>query len=156
MANTVYPDQTASEEGAWSGSTLFAQTYLSEYFGLLQKAQKETFAGSANPDQMKQIVMSDQVSHLMTKPTKWHVHPAKTQISLGICLVWLESLLSIWRRLGSLATHWAHIEDADQTGRMPRLIWVFAGRSVILLRFDMRPCRVFVCIKYRNLCKKKK
>ena len=28
------------------------------------------------------------MSRLMTKPTKWHVHPPKTQISLGICLVW--------------------------------------------------------------------
>ena len=24
-----------------------------------------------------------QMSHLMTKPTKWHVHPAKSQISLA-------------------------------------------------------------------------
>ena len=24
-------------------------------------------------------------------------------------------------------------EDSDQTGRLPRLIWVFAGRTVILL-----------------------
>ena len=37
------------------------------------------------------------------------------------------------RKLGSSATHWAHSEDADQTGRMPRLIWVFAGRTVIML-----------------------
>ena len=44
-----------------------------------------------------------------------------------------ESLLSAWRKLGSLATYWAHSEDSDQTGRMPRLIWVFAGRTVILL-----------------------
>ena len=36
------------------------------------------------------------------------------------------------KKLGSLATHWAHSEDSDQTGRMPRLIWVFAGRTVIL------------------------
>ena len=28
------------------------------------------------------------ISHLMTKPTKWHVCPAKTQISLGIRQVW--------------------------------------------------------------------
>ena len=27
-------------------------------------------------------------SRLMSKPTKWHVHPAKTQISLGIHPVW--------------------------------------------------------------------
>ena len=30
-------------------------------------------------------------------------------------------------------TNWAHSEDSDQTGRMPRLIRVFAGRTAILL-----------------------
>ena len=44
-----------------------------------------------------------------------------------------QSSLSAWSKLGSLATHWAHSEDYDQTGRMPRLIWVFAGRTVILV-----------------------
>ena len=39
------------------------------------------------------------------------VLPAKTQVSLGIRLVWSESSLSTWRKLGSLATHWAHSED---------------------------------------------
>ena len=73
------------------------------------------------------------LSHLMTKPTKWHVRPTKTPISLGICLVWSESSLSEWRKLGSIATYWAHSEDSDQTGRMPRLIWFFAGRTIILL-----------------------
>ena len=47
--------------------------------------------------------------------------------------VWSEPSLSAWRKLGSLATNWAHSEDSDQTGRMPRLIWVFAGRTLILL-----------------------
>ena len=56
-------------------------------------------------------VSPPQMSRLMTKPTKWHVRPAKTQISLGIRQVWSESLLSAWRKLGSLATHWAHSED---------------------------------------------
>ena len=51
------------------------------------------------------------LSLLVTKPTKWHVCPAKTQISLGICPVWLESSLSARRKLWSLATHWAHSED---------------------------------------------
>ena len=78
-----------------------------------------------------------QMSRLMTKPTKWHVRPAKTQIRLGGCLgirpVSSESSLSAWRKLGSLATHWAHSEDSDQTGRIPRLIWVFAGRKCNLL-----------------------
>ena len=77
------------------------------------------------------------LSRLMTKPTKWHVHQSKTQISLGIRLVWSESLLSAWRKLGSLATHWEYSKDSDQTGRMPRLIWVFAGRKGYFVGFLM-------------------
>ena len=69
----------------------------------------------------------EQMSCSMTKQTKWHVRPAKTQIRLGICPVTLASLLSTRRNLRSLATHWAHSEVSDQTGQMPRLIWVFAG-----------------------------
>ena len=67
------------------------------------------------------------------KINKVTVRPAKTQISLGIRTVWSESSLSARRKLGSLATHEAHSEDSDQTGRMPRLIWVFARRRVTLL-----------------------
>ena len=73
------------------------------------------------------------MSRLATKPTKWHVRPAKTQISLGIRPVWSESSLSAWRKLGSLATRWPHSEDSDQTGQMPRLIWIFTGCTIILL-----------------------
>ena len=36
---------------------------------------------------------------------------AKTQNSPGIWLVWSESLLSVWRRVGSLATHKALSKD---------------------------------------------
>ena len=53
--------------------------------------------------------------------------------ALGICPVWSESSLSAWRKLGSLATHSAHSEDSDLTGWMPSPIWIFAGRTVILL-----------------------
>ena len=49
--------------------------------------------------------------HLTSKSTKWHMPPAKTQISLGIRPVWSESSLSTWRNVGSLATHGAHSED---------------------------------------------
>ena len=78
------------------------------------------------------------LSRLMSKPTKWPVRPAKTQISLGIRPVWSESSLSAWRKLGSLATHWAYNEDSDQTGRMPRLIWVFARRTCHFVGFVTR------------------
>ena len=61
------------------------------------------------------------------KTNKMSVRPAKTQISLGIRPVSSESSLSAWRNLGSLVINWAHSDDSDQTGRMPRLIWVFVN-----------------------------
>ena len=60
--------------------------------------------------------------------------------------VWSESSLSAWRKLGSLATHWAHSEDPDQTGRMHWLIWVFAGRTAILLVLSCR-CSVMKSLR---------
>ena len=43
----------------------------------------------------------------MTKPTKWSVRPAKTQISLGIRPVWSESSLSAWRNIASFCCPFA-------------------------------------------------
>ena len=74
------------------------------------------------------------LSHLTTKPTNWSLRLAKTQISLGISPVWLESSLSAWRHIGSLATHSALSEDSDQTG----LIWVFDGCTCHFVGFVMR------------------
>ena len=66
------------------------------------------------------------------KTNKMTVRAAQTHVSLGIRPVWSESSLSAWRKLESLVTHWAHSEDSDQTGRTPRLIWVFAERTTTL------------------------
>ena len=78
------------------------------------------------------------VSRLMTKPTKWHVRPAKTQISLGIRPVWSESsLCAQWVAKDPSFIH-ADGEYADLTERMPRLIWVFAGRTHHFVGFVMR------------------
>ena len=68
----------------------------------------------------------------MTKPTKWPVRPAKTQINLGIRSVWSETSLSAWRNIGYLATHWTHNEDW-----MPRMTWVFSGRTGHFVGFVM-------------------
>ena len=83
-------------------------------------------------------VVSDTNEPRYDKTNNVAVRPVKTQISLGICLVWSESSLSAWRNLRSLATHWVHSEDSDQTGRMPRLIWVFTERTLILLVLSCR------------------
>ena len=66
------------------------------------------------------------------------VRPAKTQISLGIHPFWSESsLCAQWVAKGPRRLH-ADNEDSDQTGRMHRLIWVFAGPTVTLLVLSCR------------------
>ena len=62
----------------------------------------------------------------------------------GIRPVWSNSFPSAWRKLWSLATHWAHGEDFDQTA-VPRLIWVFAGRTCQFVGFVI--CK-FTCKHY--------
>ena len=78
------------------------------------------------------------MSRCTTKPTKWPMRPANTRISLGIRPVWSESSLSAWRKIGSLATHWAYSEDSDQTGWMARLICVFAELTCNFVGFVMQ------------------
>ena len=86
-------------------------------------------------DKLKLNFLSDSSKRFESphdKTNKMTVHPAKTQISLGIRPVW--SVFAVRTKIAwSLATHWAHSEDSDQTGRMPRLISVFPGCTVILL-----------------------
>ena len=49
------------------------------------------------------FVMGTFMSRNVRKRTFWHVRPTKTQISLRIRAVWLESSLSAWRNIVSLA-----------------------------------------------------
>ena len=65
------------------------------------------------------------------KPTKWPVCPVKTQISLGICPVWSETLLSALRSIGS--TQNAQSENSDQTG----CTGCFVGFVVLLLDHEL-------------------
>ena len=66
------------------------------------------------------------------------VRPAKTQISLDIRPVWSESsLYAPWVAKDTSFLH-ADSEDSDQSGRMPGLIWVFAGRTCYFVGFVMR------------------
>ena len=67
------------------------------------------------------------LSLCMTKPTKWPVYPAKTQIRLYIHAGWLVSSLCAQWVAKDPAFLYADSEDSDQTGRMPSLIWVFVG-----------------------------
>ena len=85
------------------------------------------------------------------KTIKVTVRPAKTRISLGIRPVWAESLLCTqWVAKGPRFLH-ADSKDSDQTGRMPRLIWVFAGWTLTLLVLSCCGSDVFFinCLYFR-------
>ena len=70
------------------------------------------------------------------KPTKWLCAQRRLR-SAWASAQSDQSSLSAWRKLGSLATHWAHSEDSDRTGRMPRLIWVFMRRLIWVIPHNM-------------------
>ena len=81
------------------------------------------------------------------KTNKISVRPAKTQISLGIRPVWSESSLCTQRVDKDPSFLRADSEDSDQTGRMPRLIRIFAWRVVILFVLSCRGSyHIFVTI----------
>ena len=85
------------------------------------------------------------------KTNKMSKRPAKTQISLGICPVWSESsLCAQWVAKDPSFLH-ADRVDSDQTGWMPRLIWVFTECTVILLVLSCRGSHVLAIILLTNL-----
>ena len=75
------------------------------------------------------------LSHSMTKQTKWHERPAKTQISLGIRPVWSESsLCAQWaakdpRFLHADSKDWSDWADAQAN---LRLRWAHVSLLVLL------------------------
>ena len=75
------------------------------------------------------------MSQRTTKPTKWHVRPAKPKISQGIRPVRSESSLCAQLVAKDPSFRNADRKDSDQTGRTPRLIWVFAGRTCHFVGF---------------------
>ena len=91
-------------------------------------------------------VSYNEMRQRMTKPTKWHVRPAKTLISLGIRPVWSESSLTAQWIANDPSLPHADSEDSDQTGRMPRLIWVFAGRICNFVGFVMPWLKLYMML----------
>ena len=77
------------------------------------------------------VIFINELRH--DKTNKISVPPLKTQISLGIRPVWSES--SLCAQSIAKDPMFLHVdsEDSDQIGWMPRLIWVFAGHTLILL-----------------------
>ena len=90
------------------------------------------------------------------KTNKLSVRPAKTQISLGIRPVWSKySLCAQWVAKDARFLQ-ADSEDYDQTWRMPRLVCVFAGRTLSLLVLSCRDSLIIHFLKKEKKKQKKK
>ena len=88
----------------------------------------------------------DKTNELTCAPSEDSDQPAKTQISLGIRPVWPESsLCALWVAKDPKFLH-ADSEDSDQTERMPRLIWVFAGQICHFVGFVTWRLIMVVCL----------
>ena len=96
---------------------------------------------SGNSKKKKKTPKSDTESFLAQEPilavrksTFCIIPQQRRKISLHSCTVWSESSLPSWRNLASLAFQTAPKEDSDQTARMRRLIWIFAGYRCLKVR----------------------
>ena len=123
----------------WSGYTLFATASMHCYMLKLS---------CSNFRKITAIISSIPILHfLQYSQSIWAASwqnqqndfvPSKTQVSLGIRPVWSESLLCAqWVAKDPSFLH-ADSEDSDQTERMPRLIWVFAGITCHFVGFVMK------------------
>ena len=124
-----------------------AANFILRYYEVSRIMNTVKFDGSSvycgnvmKPSQSKAKILLFHVSQVVfwyelphNKTTKWPVRPAKTWISLGICPVWLESLLCTHWVANDLRFLHVHSEDSDQTGQMHKLIRVYARLHVILL-----------------------
>ena len=73
------------------------------------------------------------MSHDMIKPAKWVCAQKKLRSAWASTQSDQSSLCARWvAKDKDLSFLHEDGEDFDQTGRMPRLIWVFAGRTLIL------------------------
>ena len=83
--------------------------------------------------------------------TKWHLRPAKTQINLGICPVWLKSSLSTWGKLKYLAIIRAQAKPLVRLGGYPGWSESSLGAKVILLVLSWGSSFYFVSLAYTIL-----
>ena len=82
------------------------------------------------------------MSRDMTKPTKW-VCAQRRHRSARASAQSDQSLRCAYEENVVLSCPLSASEDSDQTGRMPRLIWVFAGRTVTFLVLSCRGSYIF-------------
>ena len=94
-----------------------------------------------------------QMSCNMIKLTKRHLCLTETQIRLGSCPIWSESLLGIWRVAKDLSWLHADIKDSDQTGWCPD--WpesLLGAHATSLVLLNCSSVLAFIAICCTRLC----
>ena len=86
-------------------------------------------------------LLQNKMSHDMTKPTKWECAQHRLRSAWASSRSDQSSLHTQWVAKDPMFLH-ADSEDSDHTGQMPRLIWVFAGHTAILLVLSYRGSNV--------------
>ena len=120
-------------------SWLFLQSHQSLSYLLLERFKENT--------KLQQYCTQFIYELRHDKIYKMSVCPAKTQISLGICPVWSESsLCAQWVAMDPRFLY-ADSKDSDQTGQMPKLIWVFAGR-ILIVWFCHVAVHIYICYHF--------
>ena len=79
------------------------------------------------------------------KTKKMSVHLANQPWQIAWASAQSDQLCAQWVVKDTGFLH-ADSEDSDQTGRMPRLIWVFAGSTLTLLVFSCRGSAIDSCV----------
>ena len=125
------------QEPIFQGFFLFIHPFLASIFScmliLLEKKNttKTTWAVTWQNQQSDCVPSED-------SDQPWHPPSLIRVFAVPMKKAWVLSYpLSAQRRLWS-----AHSKDSDHTGRLPRLIWVFAGCTHILLVLSCRGSHV--------------
>ena len=77
------------------------------------------------------------MSHLVTKPTKWLCAQRRLRSAWASVQSDQSSLCGKWVAKDPSFLH-VDSDDSDQTGRMPKLIWVFTGCTCYFVGFVVR------------------
>ena len=142
MANSVDPDQTAPEGAVWSGSALFAYAIMSDtlVYEILGHLSYPVYvlqthfltAGSICGSLTKAIYLRTTLDPPDDKTNKIACAPSEDSDQPGHPPS-LTRDFAVHMRKPSVLSYPLSARKDDQTWRMPGLIWVFAGRTVILL-----------------------
>ena len=116
--------------GQWEGD--YNVILLDSNLNPLTRSQEPYL--SVCPYQWQSLLESINMSRNMTKPTKWLCAQRRLRSAWASAQSDQSSLYVQWVAK-DLSFLYPESRDTDQTGRMPRLIWFFAGHTCHLFGF---------------------